>query len=61
MPPASSPKRLGVDPKRLRYIEEWWEGGGNAGPCVEVIIDGVEVATLVFMMYRETPGRHGSR
>jgi len=44
--------RLGVDPNRLRYIEEWWEGGGNAGPCVEVIIDGVEVATLVFMMYK---------
>jgi alanyl-tRNA synthetase len=48
-------KRLGVDPKRLRYIEEWWEGGGNAGPCVEVIIDGAEVATLVFMMYRQGP------
>ncbi|MDD1748099.1 MAG: alanine--tRNA ligase, partial [Methanomassiliicoccales archaeon] len=44
--------RMGVDPLRLRYIEEWWEGGGNAGPCVEVIIDGVEVATLVFMMYK---------
>ncbi|HTY46819.1 MAG TPA: alanine--tRNA ligase [Methanomassiliicoccales archaeon] len=48
--------RLGVDPKRIRYIEEWWEGGGNAGPCVEVIIDGAEVATLVFMMYRTGPG-----
>jgi len=47
--------RLGVDPARIRYIEEWWEGGGNAGPCVEVIIDGVEVATLVFMMYRTGP------
>jgi len=45
-------ERLGVDPKRMRYIEEWWEGGGNAGPCVEVIIDGAEVATLVFMMYK---------
>jgi alanyl-tRNA synthetase len=44
-----------VDPHRLRYIEEWWEGGGNSGPCVEVILDGVEVATLVFMQYRETP------
>ncbi len=47
--------RMGVDPLRLRYIEEWWEGGGNAGPCVEVIIDGVEVATLVFMMYKVGP------
>ncbi|MDI3482236.1 MAG: alanyl-tRNA synthetase [Candidatus Methanomethylophilaceae archaeon] len=48
-------ERLGTDPKRMRYIEEWWEGGGNSGPCLEVILDGVEVATLVFMMYRETP------
>ena len=48
-------ERLGTDPRKMRYIEEWWEGGGNAGPCVEVILDGVEVATLVFMMYRETP------
>jgi alanyl-tRNA synthetase len=47
--------RMGVDPDRMRYIEEWWEGGGNAGPCVEVIIDGVEVATLVFMMYKIGP------
>ncbi|MFA5314123.1 MAG: alanine--tRNA ligase-related protein, partial [Methanomassiliicoccales archaeon] len=46
---------LGTDPRKLRYIEEWWEGGGNAGPCVEVMLEGVEVATLVFMMYRETP------
>jgi alanyl-tRNA synthetase len=48
-------ERLGTDPRKLRYIEEWWEGGGNAGPCVEVLLEGVEVATLVFMMYRETP------
>ncbi len=48
-------ERLGTDPKKMIYIEEWWEGGGNAGPCVEVILDGVEVATLVFMMYRDTP------
>ncbi len=48
-------ERLGTDPRKLRYIEEWWEGGGNSGPCLEVILDGVEVATLVFMMYRETP------
>lgn len=48
-------ERLGIDPKKLHYIEEWWEGGGNAGPCVEVLLEGVEVATLVFMMYRETP------
>ncbi|MDD1769464.1 MAG: alanine--tRNA ligase [Methanomassiliicoccales archaeon] len=48
-------KRLGVDSGRMRYVEEWWEGGGNAGPCLEVIIDGAEVATLVFMMYNVGP------
>lgn len=48
-------ERLGVDPKLMRYVEEWWEGGGNSGPCVEVILEGVELATLVFMQYRETP------
>jgi len=47
--------RMGVDPKRMRYIEAWWEGGGNSGPCLEVILDGAELATLVFMQYRETP------
>jgi alanyl-tRNA synthetase len=47
--------RLGVQKEKMRYIEEWWEGGGNSGPCVEVILEGVELATLVFMQYRETP------
>ena len=48
-------QRLGVQKERMRYVEEWWEGGGNSGPCVEVILEGVELATLVFMQYRETP------
>ena len=47
-------ERMGTDPRKMRYIEEWWEGGGNSGPCLEVILDGVEVATLVFMMFKET-------
>ncbi len=47
-------ERLGVGPEKVRYIEEWWEGGGNSGPCLEVILEGVELATLVFMQYRET-------
>jgi alanyl-tRNA synthetase len=40
---------LGVDPQAVTYKEEPWAGGGNAGPCVEVLIGGLEVATLVFM------------
>ena len=41
----------GLDPKIVNYSEAWWEGGGNAGPCLEVLLGGVEVATLVFMSY----------
>ncbi|MDG6242776.1 MAG: alanine--tRNA ligase [Methanolobus sp.] len=40
---------LGVDPMAVTYKEEPWAGGGNAGPCVEALIGGLEVATLVFM------------
>ncbi|HEQ79095.1 MAG TPA: alanine--tRNA ligase, partial [Euryarchaeota archaeon] len=47
-------KELGIDENEPTYIEEWWEGGGNSGPCFEAIVRGVELATLVFMMYEET-------
>jgi alanyl-tRNA synthetase len=40
---------LKVDPFVVTYKEEPWAGGGNAGPCVEVIVNGLELATLVFM------------
>ncbi|MDH5482028.1 MAG: alanine--tRNA ligase [Candidatus Bathyarchaeota archaeon] len=43
---------LGVKPEEVNYKEEIWSGGGNAGPCVECIIRGLEVATLVFMQYK---------
>jgi len=33
----------------VTYKEEPWSGGGNAGPCLEVIVAGLELATLVFM------------
>ncbi|EHP88581.1 alanyl-tRNA synthetase [Methanotorris formicicus Mc-S-70] len=46
-------KKLGIDEKSLTFIESWWEGGGNAGPCYEVITHGVELATLVFMQYEK--------
>jgi alanyl-tRNA synthetase len=47
----------GLDPKVVNYSEAWWEGGGNAGPCLEVLLGGVEVATLVFMSYSTTGGQ----
>src|SRR5436309_959747 len=49
-------ERLGVDPTLVRYKESWWEGGGNSGPCLEVVFGGAEAATLVFMQNRELNG-----
>jgi alanyl-tRNA synthetase len=46
---------IGVPEDELVFKESWWEGGGNAGPCFEVAVGGLEVATLVFMTYREIP------
>ena len=47
---------LGVKSEEVVYKEEVWSGGGNAGPCVESIIRGLEVATLVFMQYKVING-----
>ncbi|HYT01065.1 MAG TPA: alanine--tRNA ligase [Thermoplasmata archaeon] len=49
-------ERLGLAPETARYKESWWEGGGNSGPCFEVVFGGAEPATLVFMMNREVNG-----
>ena len=43
---------LGVKSEEVAYKEDVWVGGGNAGPDVECIIRGLEVATLVFMQYK---------
>lgn len=40
---------IGGDVEKVTYKEHPWVGGGNAGPSVEVLIGGLEVATLVFM------------
>ncbi len=53
-------ERLGIKPKHITYIEAEWEGGGNAGPCFEVIVDGIELATLVFMMYKDVSDNSGN-
>jgi len=46
---------LGIQPETISYLESDWAGGGNSGPCFETIVGGVELATLVFMMYEDTP------
>ncbi|MFB6254550.1 MAG: alanine--tRNA ligase [Halobacteriaceae archaeon] len=40
---------MGVDLAEITYIEDQWIGGGNAGPSLEVLYKGAELATLVFM------------
>jgi alanyl-tRNA synthetase len=42
-------KTLGIARDAITYKENPWAGGGNAGPAVEVLAGGLEVATLVFM------------
>ena len=51
-------KVIGVKPEDITFKESWWEGGGNAGPCFEVTIKGLEVATLVFMQYKVIDGKY---
>jgi alanyl-tRNA synthetase len=47
---------LGMDPMAVTYKENPWAGGGNAGPSVECLVAGLELATLVFMDLKATPG-----
>lgn len=44
---------FGINPSEITYVENPWSGGGNAGPAVEVIVGGLELATLVFMNLEE--------
>ncbi len=46
---------LGADIEQVTYIEDPWVGGGNAGPAIEVIYRGLELATLVFMSLEQDP------
>jgi alanyl-tRNA synthetase len=48
-------RELGAPLEKITYKEEQWFGGGNAGPCVEVLLGGLELATLVFMEYERSP------
>ncbi|USZ69591.1 alanine--tRNA ligase [Halorussus salilacus] len=46
---------MGADIEEITYIEDPWVGGGNAGPAIEVIYRGAELATLVFMSMEQDP------
>jgi len=45
-------EELGIKSDLVVYKEGIWSGGGNAGPDLESIVKGLEIATLVFMMYK---------
>ncbi|HJL97340.1 MAG TPA: alanine--tRNA ligase, partial [Candidatus Poseidoniaceae archaeon] len=44
-----------ISSHEITYVENPWCGGGNAGAAVEVIVGGLELATLVFMNLEEHP------
>jgi len=45
-------KELGIKSEEVVYKEDVWSGGGNAGPDLETVIRGLELATLVFMKFK---------
>ncbi|MBS3777682.1 MAG: alanine--tRNA ligase, partial [Candidatus Thermoplasmatota archaeon] len=49
-------KKIGIPREKITYKEQLWHGGGNAGPCLEVLAGGLEIATLVFMNMKEAEG-----
>ncbi len=51
-------EEIGIPEEDIVFKDSWWEGGGNAGPAYEVIVDGLELATLVFMKYRVVNGEY---
>jgi len=51
-------KSIGGDISQLTFKENPWFGGGNAGASVEVLMSGLEIATLVFMnLSRKNSGK----
>ncbi|MCW3985754.1 MAG: alanine--tRNA ligase [Candidatus Bathyarchaeota archaeon] len=50
-------KELGMPSEEVIYKEDVWVGGGNAGPDLETIVRGLELATLVFMKFKVVDGK----
>ena len=52
-------EELGINKEEVTYKEGEWHGGGNAGVCLEVLVSGMEVATLVFMsLKKDSKGKY---
>jgi len=47
-------EHLGINKKEITFVENVWMGGGNAGPCFEGFVRGLEIATYVFMQFALT-------
>ncbi len=47
----------GIPPEEITFVFDMWSGGGNAGEDYEVLVRGLELATLVFMHYKTVEGR----
>lgn len=45
-------QKIGIPCEDVIYKEDVWSGGGNAGPDLETIVQGLELATLVFMQFK---------
>ncbi|MFP3984812.1 MAG: alanine--tRNA ligase [Candidatus Bathyarchaeia archaeon] len=45
-------EELGIPSEEVIYKEDVWSGGGNAGPDLETVVRGLELATLVFMKFQ---------
>ncbi|MCK4478578.1 alanine--tRNA ligase [Candidatus Bathyarchaeota archaeon] len=50
-------KELGIPSEEVIYKEDVWIGGGNAGPDLETVVCGLELATLVFMKFKVVDGK----
>lgn len=46
---------LSIPESLITYKEKPWSGGGNGGDALEVFVNGLEVATLVFMDMEQDP------
>ncbi len=47
---------FGIRPELMSFKEDFWQGGGNGGEDLEVLISNAEAATLVFMHYAGEEG-----
>ena len=42
-----------IPEEEIFFHEDSWEGGGNAGPCIEFFVQGLELGNQVYMQYKK--------